>query len=141
MIDIDIARRLQDAGLRWEPADGDIFTIDNEQLREEAFMLSSMVIEQGVGRSGTRMFRFNGTTEWALDSVEQHEALWVPREDQLRRALGEAFVSLRRLDELYVVSFVAAPGSAAHEGTHREVRAPSAEDAYAAALLVHLTGE
>lgn len=140
MIDIDIARRLQEAGLRWEPADGDIFTIDNEQLREEAFMLSSMVIEQGVGRSGTRMFRFNGTTEWALDSVEQHEALWIPREDQLREALGEAFVSLRRQDDVHIVGFVPAPGSTTvPEGTHQEVRAPSAEDAYAGALLVHLT--
>lgn len=140
MIDIDIARRLQDAGLRWEPTDGDIFTIDNDQLRDEAFMLSSMVIEPGVGRTGTRMFRFNGTTEWALDSVEQHEALWIPREDQLREALGEAFVALRRQDEVYIVSFSPAPGAtAAPEDSHREVRAPSVEDAYAGALLVHLT--
>src|SRR5699024_9176141 len=42
MIDIDIARRLKHAGLRWEPTNGDVFTIDNEQLRDEAFMLSSM---------------------------------------------------------------------------------------------------
>ena len=49
MIDIDVARRLQDAGLPWEPADGDLFAIDTEQLRDEAFMLSSMVIESGRG--------------------------------------------------------------------------------------------
>lgn len=140
MIDIDIARRLQDAGLRWEPDDGDTFTIDNEQLREEAFMLSSMVIEQGVGRNGIRIFRFNGTTEWALDSVEQHEALWIPREDQLRAALGTAFVSLHRRDDVYIVELAPAPGTgAAREQAAREVRAPSAEDAYAGALLVHLT--
>src|SRR5699024_9435824 len=88
MIDIDIARRLKHAGLRWEPTNGDVFTIDNEQLRDEAFMLSSMVIEAMIARNGNRLFRFNGTTEWALDSVEQHEALWIPREDQLRGPRG-----------------------------------------------------
>src|SRR5690625_6198179 len=63
MIDIDIARRLKHAGLRWEPTNGDVFTIDNEQLRDEAFMLSSMVIEPMIARNGNRLFRFNGTTE------------------------------------------------------------------------------
>jgi hypothetical protein len=63
MIDIDIARRLRSAGLPWEPSDGDRFVIDNEQLREEVFMLSSMVIEQGRSRTGGRVLRFNGTTE------------------------------------------------------------------------------
>jgi hypothetical protein len=31
---------------------------------------------------------FNGTTEWALDSVAQADALWLPREDQLRELRG-----------------------------------------------------
>ena len=134
MIDIDIARRLKHAGLRWEPADGDVFTIDNEQLRDEAFMLSSMVIEPMIARGGNRLFRFNGTTEWALDSVEQHEALWIPREDQLREALGEAFLSLHRDAGVFVVSVET------EADAPREVRAPRVEDAYAGALLIHLTG-
>ena len=134
MIDIDIARRLKHAGLRWEPTNGDVFTIDNEQLRDEAFMLSSMVIEPMIARNGNRLFRFNGTTEWALDSVEQHEALWIPREDQLREALGEAFLALHRDADVFVVSV----GTGA--GGPREVRAPRVEDAYAGALLIHLTG-
>lgn len=134
MIDIDIARRLQDAGLEWEPADGDHFAIDNEQLREETFMLSSMVIERAPGRSGGQVLRFNGTTEWALDSVEQHEALWIPREDQLRAALGGSFRALRRLeDDTFTVTLLTA------EGTDREVPAPRAEEALAGALLIHLT--
>lgn len=152
MIDIDIARRLRDAGLAWEPADGDWFVVDNEQLRDEPFMLSSMVIERGTGRTGGSVFRFNGTTEWALDSVEQYEAVWIPREDQLREALGEAFRELRHETsadgEAYVVRV--AGSSAASDGAPsvdagsaadgvREVRAPSAEDAYAGALLIALT--
>ncbi|MGP9539704.1 hypothetical protein ACT3SP_17015 [Brachybacterium sp. AOP43-C2-M15] len=134
MIDIDIARRLRDAGLVWEPADGDRFVIDNELLREESFMLSSMVIERGLSRTGGKVFRFNGTTEWALDSVEQHEALWIPREDQLREALGDAFLALRRAgDGSFAVTLVR------RDGAEREVPAPRAEDALAGALLIHLT--
>jgi hypothetical protein len=134
MIDIDVARRLQAAGLPWQPADGDWFVIDNEELRDEHFMLSSMVIERGVGRAGGPLFRFNGTTEWALDSVEQHEALWLPRADQLLTALGAAFRALARgADGAFTVSF--GPDGA----EPRQVRAPRAEDALAGALLVHLS--
>lgn len=134
MIDIDIARRLRDAGLSWAPTDGDLFVIDNAQLREEAFMLSSMVIETGRSPGGGAIFRFNGTTEWALDSVEQHEAVWVPREDQLREALGEAFAALRRLhDGTFTVAL------RTEDGAEREVAAPHAEDALAGALLIRLT--
>ena len=134
MIDIAIARRLRDAGLRWTPQDGDLFVIDKDQLREEAFMLSSMVIETARGRSGESVFRFNGTTEWALDSVEQHEALWIPREDQLREGLGDAFVALRRTqDGTFTVTVLVA------QGVPREVPAPHAEDALAGALLIALT--
>lgn len=140
MIDIDVARKLKDAGLEWAPADGDHFVIDVGELRDEPFMLSSMVVERASGRSGLPVLRFNGTTEWALDSVEQHEALWIPREEQLREALGEAFRSLvRGGDGVHAVRIAleAAPDSG--EEAEREVRAPSPEDAYAGALLVLLT--
>ncbi|MGY5766226.1 hypothetical protein ACXET9_13620 [Brachybacterium sp. DNPG3] len=150
MIDIDVALRLQLLGLVWEPADGDRFAIDNDQLRDEAFMLSSMVVERGISRTGGAIFRFNGTTEWALDSVEQHEAVWLPRADQLLDALGEAFRALRREEHGYVVE-VALPrpvvgpdaqapdGGAREDAAVREIRAPHAEDALAGALVVVLT--
>lgn len=132
MIDIDVATRLRDRGLVWRPADGDRFVIDTEQMRGEVFMLSSMVVERARGRHGEEVFRFNGTTEWALDSIERHEAVWIPREDQLREALGERFVQLVRADGVHVVTASLPEGE-------REVRAPSAEDAYAGALLVVLS--
>lgn len=132
MIDIDVATRLRDSGLRWEPRDGDWFVIDTEDLRESPFMLSSMVIERVRGRSGQEIFCFNGTTEWALDSVEQHEAIWIPRADQLLEALGAGFCALRRDGEGRMLVEVRAG-----EGM-REIRAPRAEDSLAGALLVLL---
>jgi hypothetical protein len=71
---------------------------------------------------------FNGTTEWALDSLEQQEALWLPAEDQLRELLDEAFVRLERVagEHRVVVS---------RDGTERSVVATTAADAYGLALL------
>ena len=134
MIDIDVALRLREAGLPWEPEDGDRFALDTEDLREESFLLASMVVERARGRTGTAVLRFNGTTEWALDSVEQHEAVWLPREDQLRSALGTAFRALRRTDDGGFAVDVLLPG-----GEERTIPAPRAEDALAGALLVTLS--
>lgn len=52
------------------------------------------------------------------------QALWLPREDQLRTALGEGFVSLEREPRGWVVSTV--DGTFGHQDP---------EEAYAAALL------
>lgn len=146
MIDTDVARRLREAGLPWEPHDGDLFVIDVEDLRDQPFMLSSMVIERALGRHGEQVFRFNGTTEWALDAIEQEEAIWIPRADQLREALGERFVSLARGQDGHHTVTIRLDVSARDEdgaetdGAAREVRAPRAEDALAGALLVALAG-
>lgn len=134
MIDIDVALRLREAGLPWDPQDGDRFAIDTEELREESFLLASMVIERAAGRTGGTVLRFNGTTEWALDSVEQDEAVWLPRGDQLLAALGDAFRALRRGADGGFAVDVALPG-----GTERTIPAPRAEDALAGALLVVMT--
>src|SRR4051812_19591986 len=56
-----------------------------------------MVVEARRMALGRQMLAFNGTTEWALDTLAASEALWLPREDQLREALGEAFVGLQYL--------------------------------------------
>lgn len=83
------------AGLRWEPAAGDRFLVPDRDF-DEPFILSEMVIEVRDLPSG-RLIRFNGTTEWALDSVAAEEVLWVPWEHQLRTLLGDRFVSLERV--------------------------------------------
>jgi hypothetical protein len=46
---------------------------------------------------GRQMLAFNGSTEWAIDTLAASEALWLPREDQLRDVLGEAFMRLEYL--------------------------------------------
>ena len=95
MIAEDIARQLRTAGLRWQPASGDTFAIDRPGMEGERFTVSDMTIEPHHFDTGT-ILGFNGTTEWALDSVAIDDALWLPREDQLRDALAGTFVGMTR---------------------------------------------
>lgn len=95
MISTRLAAELRDAGLRWAPVSGDAFQIAGPDFEGDVFTVSDMTIEAHVYPTGT-VLGFNGTTEWALDSVALDDALWLPREDQLRDALAGRFVSLRR---------------------------------------------
>ena len=89
-----LAEALRTAGLAWTPANGDRFLVPDRDLDDQVFVVSDMVIESLRLPRGQQVLAFNGTTEWALDSLEASEAVWLPREDQLRDALGEAFMSL-----------------------------------------------
>lgn len=93
MISHDLARRLSDAGLRWTPADGDRFWLPDRDLDHMVFVVSEMVVEVREQPSG-RVFAFNGTTEWALDSIDTGAAVWLPSLESLLARLGSAFVSL-----------------------------------------------
>lgn len=127
MISPDLARSLALAGVRWVPANGDSFRIDGDEFDDEVFTLSDMTIEAQSFETGT-VLGFNGTTEWALDSVDLESVLWMPREDQLRELLGGTFRSLTMRDALFTVEIVL-PGSTAG------FTSTTAADAYGLAVL------
>ena len=97
MISHDLARALALSGLTWHPAAGDRFSIQAEELERVVFTVSEVTIEVHTYSDET-ILRFNGTTEWALDSVSIDQTLWLPSEAQLRGLLGGTFRSLRRLE-------------------------------------------
>lgn len=103
MITTQLATRLHHAGVGWRPTNGDRFMIPRPELEREVFLVSDMTIEVEQLAVGGGLVKFNGTTEWALDSIDQGEVVWLPREDQLRHALGESFVSLSRVYDSWVV--------------------------------------
>ncbi len=96
MISVKLARRLRDGGVKWQPASGDRFVVADREMDDEVFTLSDMTVELHQFPHG-QVIGFNGTTEWALDSVQLEDSLWLPREDQLRELLGKAFKSLCRV--------------------------------------------
>ena len=102
MIPLPLARRLLAAGLVWDPAPGDRFCIPDRDMDDEVFVLSTMTIEVH-DLPGRTVIGFNGTTEWALDDVEKDATVWLPREEQLRELLGEAFHRLERAGDRYRV--------------------------------------
>jgi len=126
-----LARRLRDAGLEWHPAPGDFFHIEGPEFAsDEIFTVSDMTVEPHEFDTGT-ILGFNGTTEWALDSVALEQALWLPREDQLRERLGTAFAALTTAPDGGWRVTTRGPG----EAGERSFDADDAESAYALALL------
>jgi len=126
MISTALARALRDSGLVWKPRSGDQFRIDLVEADDELYVLSDLTVEAHEFSTGT-VLGFNGTTEWALDSVSIEEALWHPHEHQLRAALGPAFVSLTVTDGYRVTAVI--------DGEASDFEAETAADAYAKALL------
>ncbi|HEX8079996.1 MAG TPA: hypothetical protein VF557_07285 [Jatrophihabitans sp.] len=127
MISIETARLLRDAGLRWTPAAGDRFVVVDRGMDEDVFVLSDMTVEVHQLEHG-QVIGFNGTTEWALDSVEDRDAVWLPREGQLRELLAGTFRGLDRVEQDWRVRLEinSAPVQVQH---------PDPEQAYALALL------
>jgi hypothetical protein len=83
-----------------------------------------MTVEAHEYDTGT-ILGFNGTTEWALDSVALEQSLWLPHEHQLRELLGGTFVALR-------AGFTV---EARVDGSVVEFSHESAAEAYGQALL------
>ena len=127
VLSVALARALRDAGLQWKPARGDSFVMPDREMDSDVFVLSDMTIEIHQFPAGP-VIGFNGTTEWALDSIEQSEALWVPAEHQLRELLGDAFAGLAPTGDGYRVTLRLDGATSGHDGN-------DAADAYGHALL------
>jgi hypothetical protein len=132
VISRELAIALRDAGLTWHPESGDRFQLDlpdvvEAEVEADIFTVSDMTIEAHRYPTGT-ILGFNGTTEWALDSVALADAVWLPREDQLRELLRSTFRALRRLDDAFEVEVEIA-------GERRRFEHPDVSEAYGLALL------
>lgn len=135
MISVELAQRLARSGLAWEPAERDTFMVPDAGMDQRVFVVSELtaLVQQ---LAGEQHITFHGTSEWALDHIMVRDTIWLPSETQLREALEAqlpdgAFV-LERGPEGYhcLIPFVTANGRSY----------PTAEDAYAAALLYLLDG-
>ena len=138
MISAERAKELKQRGLAWQPAERDLFIMPDHNLDGQIFVVSALpALVQNFG--GQQTITFHGSIEWALDYVVLSEAVWLPTESQLRDALASwigpnAPLRLERLSEGYQLLV----GISADV---REFGAPTAEDAYAQALLAALARE
>jgi hypothetical protein len=127
MISTESAAALRQAGLVWHPRSGDRFQLNEPEFDADVFTVSEMTIEPRDYPTG-RILAFNGTTEWALDSVALEDALWLPHESQLRELLRGAFRALRRLADTHEVEIQVGEETFVFEH-------PEPADAYALAVL------
>jgi hypothetical protein len=132
VLTLPLARALLASGLLWSPAQGDRFVLPGRGMDQEVFWLSDMTVAVHELPRG-RVVGFNGTTEWALDSVRLEDALWLPREDQLRQLLGGRFRRLEADGQAVVVVVE-------HDGAVERHQDDDVECAYARALLSVLGG-
>jgi len=112
VITVELAERLLAAGLVWDPAAGDRFVVPGRGMDDEMFVVSQMTVDVHEFPQG-RVIGFNGTTEWAMDSLELTEVLWMPAEGRLREELGRRFGGLRRDGDEWVVTVLLAERGAA----------------------------
>lgn len=133
MLTLELARKLLSTGLMWTPRPGDRFMVPGGEMAGDLFHISEMTIEVH-SYPGGRVLGFNGTTEWALDSLELNDVVWIPRESQLREHLGDRFTSLQRTDAGWTVT-------AAVDGVTSQFSDGDVECAYGYALLATLETE
>lgn len=127
MLTLQLARDLLAAGVLWQPQAGDRFIIDEELLTDEVFWISDLTVEVH-SFDGQSILGFNGTTEWALDSVNLDQALWLPREDQLRELLGDRLIFVARTDSGWELRYRLGDAP-------RTLTDPDLECAYARAII------
>lgn len=132
MTSISLALSLRDAGLVWHPEEADFFHIPDRGFGDRVFSISTMVVEVREVL-GDRELAFNGTVEWALDSILKADVVWIPTEGQLRQLLGGKFVALYREDDGRQTCV------ARHDGLPTTFTAETAADAYGSALLAILS--
>ena len=132
VISVALARKLRDGGLRWDPAPGDRFVVADRGMDDEIFTLSDMTVEVHQFPSG-HVIGFNGTVEWALDSIEARNSVWLPNEAQLRERLGGTFRRLSRVEGGW-------QGEIALDRRSLDFVADDAAEAYGTALLYLVSG-
>ena len=130
MISVELATRLRAAGMGWTPGAGDRFVVAGRGIDDEVFVLSDMTVDVHELPTGP-IIGFNGTTEWALDSLQLQEVTWLPREDQLRQSLGESFIRLEAVPGGFAVVVDVGSGPTRHVDL-------DVEDAYARAVIARL---
>jgi len=132
VISSELALRLKQAGLAWQPVERDFFMMPEHNLDEQVFVVSALpALVQNF--HSEMSITFHGSIEWALDYVLLSEAVWLPAETQMRALLSDAIGvdAPLRLDRTAVGYRV----QIASDADLLDFDASDAENAYALALL------
>lgn len=139
MLSLSTAKALRDAGLTWKPAELDFFALPLPGFEDQVFVITNMTVMAEPIRERLAL-TFHGVAEWALDHVWVGEALWLPREDQLRELLEEQLLGQPDAGVVLRTTPLGYRCEVHRQGRVLTFDAFDAAEAYAAALL-HLLRE
>lgn len=140
MISLEMARRLKEAGLTWEPRQGDRFGLADRDMDERVFVINDMAAMVEM-LQGFPAVMFHGTPEWALDYVFLGDVIWLPEEGHLRQRLQRVLdgTATPEFDLLYADGVYTC--RLAWQGEALAFRATDAAEAYAQALMYVMTSK
>ncbi len=135
-----MARRLKEAGLTWEPRQGDRFGLADRDMDERVFVINDMAAMVEM-LQGFPAVMFHGTPEWALDYVFLGDVIWLPEEGHLRQRLQRVLdgTATPEFDLLYADGVYTC--RLAWQGEALAFRATDAAEAYAQALMYVMTSK
>lgn len=134
MISLNLARQLKRAGLVWRAGNNDFFAVPDRGMDDHVFVISNLLANLDIFR-GWPVVTFHGSAEWALDYILTTEVVWLPTEEQLRKAL------LYKLDDQAQVLVKLSSNRQGHrctiflDGYERDFDSPVGGNAYGLALL------
>jgi hypothetical protein len=134
MISLLTARKLKEAGLVWLPQHLDYFAIPEMGLDDRVFVISDVLVTLEYLQA-IQVVSFQGASEWALDYLIIAEAIWLPREDQVRQALEAALIASGSPGLQMVAAISGYQCSITYNQNELSFNARVASEAYAAALL------
>jgi hypothetical protein len=133
MISLQMALRLKQAGLKWTPKLNDFFAIPERGMDANIFVLSDL--QANIEKLfGSEVVAFQGASEWALDYLISSEAVWMPREEQLRAAMMELLPEREPKLRLDCTNTGCCLEISSND-FHLSAQAQEVEDTYAEALL------
>lgn len=134
MVKLETARKLKSAGIQWQPQINDYFAIPDRDMDERIFVISDIQATIGL-LQGIEVVSFQGASEWALDYLMMSEAVWLPREDQIRIALETVLLSAGRPEIELHTSLARANCRVSYRDRQYSFEGYTPAEAYAEALL------
>ena len=137
MISLSTGKKLKDAGLVWKPSINDYFVISDRGMDDKVFVISDIQVSVEILYK-MQVVSFQGTSEWALDSLVISEVVWLPREDQLRVLLETELIKSDSPEFQLLSNLRGCHLNMICDGVEYHYQNRSASEVYAQALLEFL---
>lgn len=140
MISFELAKKLKERGLIWNPGLHDFFAVPDRGFDDRVFVISD--IQSNIENIlGSPVVAFQGASEWALDYLITSEAVWMPTEEQIRSLVEDQLLRYPRSALLFTWAMNIYKCEITFDRETITFEEEHASDAYGQALLYLLENE